>query len=229
MCGRFTGLTYDEIRDVIDLLERDTGFDVWDNWSEARDGEHLGDRADSFPGNTAGIIRPGGAGGGSPVLEPALLQWGYSVAWQDGPVFNTRIESALGKRGMWSDSIEKRRCVVPTLGFFEPHATEKTISARTGRAVKRPYHFASATPGPTFLAGIWQDDRFSVMTTEPNEWVSPVHRRMPVVLRPAEVFSWLWGGLEELAAFVDRSDIALCAEPQGILYEPSIPEQLSLF
>lgn len=246
MCGRFTGLTYDEIRDVIDMLERDAGFDVWEDWAEEREGERFESRDDSFPGSAANLIvsdAAGGAGGAggargagaAPAMAPALLTWGYDVSWQKNPVFNTRIESALSGSGggMWRDSIEHRRCVVPTLGFYEPHATERTISPRTGKPVKRPYRFEMPGGVPTLLAGVWQGDRFSVVTTEPNAWVRPVHDRMPLVLHPAEVPAWLWGSRDEYAALADRSSFELAARPQGELADAAAASpgggQLTLF
>ena len=230
MCGRFTGLTFDEIRDVIGLLERDAGFDVWDDWAVEHPDERLDGSTDAFPGRAANLIVPSGAaaGMGARAMEPACMTWGYAVDWQKQPLFNTRIEKALAGGGVWGASLERRRCVVPALAFFEPHATETAVSPRTGKPVKRPYRFAMPGGAPVLLAGVWQDDRFSVVTTEPNAWVSPVHARMPLVLRPAEVPLWLWGAREEYARLADRAGVELAVEPLGETAAPG-DSQLSLF
>lgn len=267
MCGRFTGLTYDEVREVLRHLNDDDVSDQWDDWAADVDedvaadaderaggavgagafggnqptGSHgvgatgsvayaSGDagegtpvptatpdgratgRTDVFPGMRATILAPEGG-----LLRAGLLTWGYSVPWQDGRVFNTRIESALGGGAMWRDSIANRRCIVPTLGFFEPHATERIRSFKTGKPIKRPYRFAIDDRMPTLLAGVWQRDEFSVLTTQPNGSVSPVHNRMPLVLRPSEVRTWLYG---DFASLADRSDMELRVQPLGELYEP---------
>ena len=102
------------------------------------------------------------------------------------------------------------------------------MSPRTGKPVKRPYRFAMPGGAPVLLAGVWQDDRFSVVTTEPNAWVSPVHARMPLVLRPAEVPLWLWGAREEYARLADRAGVELAVEPLGETAAPG-DSQLSLF
>lgn len=59
----------------------------------------------------------------------------------------------------------------------------------------------SASARPLLLGGIWQDGRFSIMTTEPNELVRPVHDRMPLVLSAQGALAWLAGSadVEELA------------------------------
>lgn len=82
---------------------------------------------------------------------------------------------------------------------------------------------ASASVRPLLLGGIWQDDRFSIMTTEPNEIVRPVHDRMPLVLSVQGALAWLDGRaeVEQIAAACMRS------EP----LHPAMPnqEQLTLF
>jgi putative SOS response-associated peptidase YedK len=155
-----------------------------------------------------------------------MLRWGYPVQWQAGPVFNTRIESLLAGKGMWRSSAENGRCLIPTRGFFERHATEKARSPKTGRQTKRFYEFTLVDEPVTWLAGVNEDGHFSVVTTEPNRFVAPVHHRMPLVLRREELPQWLegeWGGL------ANRSDVELAVSAED--ERPASPEgeQLSLF
>lgn len=58
----------------------------------------------------------------------------------------------------------------------------------------------------TLLAGVRNENAFSVITTEPNRYVAPIHKRMPIVLREHEVDQWLYGDYEALA---NRRDMAL--------------------
>jgi putative SOS response-associated peptidase YedK len=53
---------------------------------------------------------------------------------------------------------------------------------------------------PFGLAGLWdvwrkpdgkQLESFTIITTEPNELVRPIHNRMPVILRPEDEELWL--------------------------------------
>lgn len=145
-------------------------------------------------------------------LEIADMIWGYRVSWNAGPVFNARAETALGAANtMWDDSLRNRRCVIASHGFFEPHATETVVSARSGKPIKRQYRFTLAGDANIlFMAGVYEGGRFSVMTCAPNRWVRSVHDRMPVVLRANEVCTWLGTGYAQL---LDRANVALASQP----------------
>jgi putative SOS response-associated peptidase YedK len=56
------------------------------------------------------------------------------------------------------------------------------------------------TKEPFGLAGLWdvwrkpdgkQVESFTIITTEPNELVRPIHNRMPVILQPEDEEQWL--------------------------------------
>ena len=130
------------------------------------------------------------------------------------------------RRGIWSDAFRTGRCIVPTLGFFESSETETVASPRTGKPVKAQYRFA-APEGLTLLAGVREQDAFSVVTTEPNEQVAPVHGRMPLVLRAGEALQWLFG---DAAALADRTGVALDVSTEATpAASGSEGAQLSLF
>ena len=194
MCGRFVSLSWDEVLGVIQSIEMDTPFNPEPDWPARR--------PDAFPKSIAPIIVPE-----HDELVPLDLRWGFAAPWDERKVlFNTRIETALGQRsGVWREAIEHGRCIVPTFGFFEPSATETVASPRTGKLIKKQYEFA--LPGRlTLLAGVRNEDAFSVVTTSPNSYVAPIHARMPIVLEPDDVSRWLSG---DFAALADRSDVAL--------------------
>jgi putative SOS response-associated peptidase YedK len=53
---------------------------------------------------------------------------------------------------------------------------------------------------PFALAGLWdvwrkpdgkKVESFTIITTEPNELIQPIHNRMPVILRPEDEEQWL--------------------------------------
>ncbi|MDO4502596.1 MAG: SOS response-associated peptidase family protein [Coriobacteriia bacterium] len=155
------------------------------------------------------------------------LTWGFEVDWQKQPVFNTRIEHAGDLGSMWAESLGHRHCVVPVHRFFEPHQNEVVVSPRTGKTTKRQYAFGPAEGSPLpwlLLAGVFSNDRFSVVTTEPNAVMRPIHDRMPLVLEPHEVATWLSPDYAQLA---DRSRTQLHAAPE----HPDVPsfQQLTLF
>ena len=217
MCGRFSMLTYDEVLGTVRSIEFGVPFSPSPEWP-ARG-------RDAFPGSTVPLIISSEKN-----LEVAELSWGYPVSWQKGVVFNTRIESALAGSGMWSESIQRRRCVVPTLGFYEPHRSETYRNIRTGRTSKQQYFFTNPRLPLVLLAGVFEEDHFSVVTTEPNESVSPIHDRMPLVLEQQDARGWLGVDFAELAR---RTPAALSVKPVDSNAAPvdygSSPDQLSLF
>ena len=194
MCGRFVSLSWDEVLGVIQSIEMDTPFNP--------EPDRPARRPDAFPKSIAPIIVPK-----HDELVPLDLRWGFAAPWDERKVlFNTRIETALGQRsGVWREAIEHGRCIVPTFGFFEPSATETVASPRTGKLIKKQYEFA--LPGRlTLLAGVRNEDAFSVVTTGPSRFVAPSHARMPIALEPSEVIRWLTG---DFAVLADRSNVIL--------------------
>lgn len=156
---------------------------------------------DAYPGKRLPLLVPTQQGS----FEPKELIWGFDG--QPGTssklVFNTRLETALSQarwgRGLWCDVILNGRCLVPVRSFYE--SWTRTPPHR-GAQVRFTY------PGHQvfLLAGVWQNDRCSIVTTEPNASVAPMHSRMPLVLAPGESSIWLGPGFANLA---DRSHIVL--------------------
>ena len=197
MCHRFTMLTHDETQDVVRALSYGTA-PVWEpDWPVRAP------RVDAFPGSCVGIIVPTASGG----VEAVEATWGLTAPWAKRPVFNTRIETALSSEGgMWSRAIAQGRCIVPAARFFE---TQNQPDASDGVAKKRRrslYSFGMPDDAPVLLAGVQQDGCFSVVTTQPNASVVPVHDRMPLVLSWHEAWRWLGDGFASLA---DRGAIVL--------------------
>ena len=123
--------------------------------------------------------------------ELGSLTWGLVPSWStDGKgSINARSET-LETKGSFSESFQKRRCLILADGFFE--------WKKTGR-VKQPYYFQLNDESVFAFAGVW--DRWrrggvslvscAIITTEANELLSPIHDRMPVIL-PSELYDiWL--------------------------------------
>lgn len=134
---------------------------------------------DAFPGAGVDVI----VRGPESQLAVERLTWGFPVEWQQRPVYNTRLETAMGPNpGMWEQPIAQGRGIVVTGGFFEAHATQMARSPKTGRRIKQQYRFESGDGSPLLLATVCGQGRFSVVTTRPNANVAPVHNRMPLAL-----------------------------------------------
>ena len=162
---------------------------------------------DAYPGTKLPLFIPTQQGS----LEAAELTWGFDAPSNASSklVFNTRIETALSQaragRGLWSEAILNGRCLVPVRSFYESWTR---TPPRRGAQVRFNY------PGHQvfLLAGIWQGDRCSIVTTEPNASVAPTHSRMPLVLAPGESSIWLG---PDFAGLADRSRIMLDATPDA--------------
>ena len=143
-------------------------------------------------------------------LEVAELTWGFSTTFNASSklVFNTRMDTALRQlasgHGLWANPIAHNRCLVPVRSFYESW----TKSAERRHTDVR---FSMPNRRVFLLAGLYEDDRFSVVTTTPNEDVRHYHTRMPLVLAPGESRIWLGPDFGTLA---QRPSPRLDAEPE---------------
>lgn len=120
-----------------------------------------------------------------------FLQWGLIPSWsrEAKGIINARAET-LKEKPRFSESFRRRRCLIPADGFFEWQRTGKWT---------QPYFFQMKNGEPFAFAGIWDSWRndtqpiFScaIITTLPNELLSPIHDRMPAILRPETYNEWL--------------------------------------
>ena len=198
MCGRFILIPKDELNRII--------ADVKANLKNQQHANVMAASQDVYPKATVPVIVPCDDN-----LDVAEMTWGYEFSWSKAPVFNTRADTALrtstnGRPNVWSDSLKHRRCIVPSYGFYEPHKAETHPSPKTGKPIKQQYHFSLPDSDIVMMAGIWEDGHFSVITTEPNRWMADIHPRMPVVLLPDELETWLYGNFTNL---FDRSELEL--------------------
>jgi putative SOS response-associated peptidase YedK len=122
-----------------------------------------------------------------------LLTWGL-VLQRDPrrPLINVRVES-IGKRPPFREALERRRCLVPADGFYEWQEED-------GKKIPRWFHPAAG--GVISFAGIWDHEHhgFAILTTAANADVSPIHRRMPVIVGPDERDAWLDRGVDGASA-----------------------------
>jgi len=123
--------------------------------------------------------------------ELALFQWGLVPSWSVEPkgFINARAET-LEDKPSFSESFQRRRCLIPADGFYE--------WVRSGKH-KQPYFFQVQDETPFAFAGIWDQwqrngvsiNSCAIITTTPNELLATIHDRMPVILNPEAQESWL--------------------------------------
>lgn len=164
MCGRyrFTEEQSKEIRKIIEEVERKYGENA------VRSGEIR--PTAKVPVLTASRDGP----------SPELYTWGIRLP--NSLVINARAETAAEKP-MFRESVEKRRCVVPSTGFWEWDAD------------KRKYFFTLPEAQELYMAGLY-DVRdgascFCILTTAANESMRDVHDRMPLILTKSQILPWL--------------------------------------
>jgi putative SOS response-associated peptidase YedK len=126
-----------------------------------------------------------------------VAKWGLVNSWQTDAKsafkqINARSESAPS-RPAFRDAYVHRRCAVPADGFFEWTGTKEA---------RRPIWFHGPHDDLLLFAGLyesWRDPKtdawqrtFTILTTDANETVAPVHDRMPVILPPERIDEWLF-------------------------------------
>jgi len=105
---------------------------------------------------------------------------------------NARAET-ISTTATYREPFKKRRCLVPASGFYE----WKRLDAKN----KQPYAFNLVNGGMMAFAGLWDAwkdpangqwlQTFTIITTDGNELMAPVHNRLPVILHPGEFDRWL--------------------------------------
>ena len=124
----------------------------------------------------------------------AFVRWGLVPYWAGSPkdvkhTINARAESLLLKP-TFREAFLERRCLVIADGFYE---------WRTEGRRKTPMRIGFADRRLFGLAGVWdvwngpdgKQFTCAILTTTPNEVVSPIHNRMPVMLTPEAESVWL--------------------------------------
>ena len=132
---------------------------------------------DIFPSQKAAVLRESETG-----LALDAMEWGFPKFDGKGLLINARSETAL-ERKSFRDSIRQRRCIIPAKGFYEWN--EK----------KEKFSYERKDMRVLFMAGCYKryqtQDCFVILTTEANTSVSNVHDRMPLILHPDELESWI--------------------------------------
>lgn len=220
MCKRCIILTYDEVLDIVHRIEVGAPLNFNPDWPVRT--------TEAYPKSIAPLIVPKfdtatavptsslateSFNSPLPTFTPGSLgvrelSWGFEESWKPGVVFNTRIESTT--KPIWRESMEHRRCILPVLAFFETHREETYPSPKTGKLIKRQYEFRIPGQEVVFIGCIWREDTFSMVTTDANADMAPIHHRMPLIVRQKELPLWFGPDYQQLA---DRSEIRLESRP----------------
>lgn len=142
--------------------------------------------------------------------ELVMLRWGLVPFWARDPSIGNRMINAraetVAEKPSYRAPFKHRRCVILADGFYEWH--------REGD-VKIPYFVSLDSGEPFALAGLWEnwsdkESADSLQTTTPitiaaNEFMQPLHHRMPVILQPDTADEWLSGSTDYLGHAAERT------------------------
>ncbi|MDQ4121924.1 MAG: SOS response-associated peptidase [Acidobacteriota bacterium] len=124
------------------------------------------------------------------------LKWGLIPSWAKDAdavkgLINARAET-LAEKPSFRDAFRKRRCIIPASGFYE---------WQKARGGKQPYYFFLKNKHVFGFAGLFENridketgeilETCTIITTEANEVLRPVHDRMPVILKADNYELWL--------------------------------------
>ena len=191
MCGRYSlTVTPDE-------LYRLFGID---------DKLNLQPRFNVAPTQAAPVVRKTG---GKKNMD--MLRWGLIPPWSKDASIASKLINARGEtvaeKPSFRSAYESRRCLVPVDGFYE---------WRTEGGKKQPFRIGFREGKPFAFAGLWESwtvpegledtgdtvETFTIVTTNANPKLVPIHHRMPVIVDPTDYELWLEGGSDEANAVI---------------------------
>ena len=181
MCGRFT-LT----ADPADLKE---AF-YWADFGEA----DITPRYNIAPTQGVPVI----TNRGDKKLD--FFTWGLVPFWAKDPTIGSRMINArsetLAEKPSFRNAFKRRRCLILADGFYEWQKIP-------GEKTKIPTYIQLKGGKPFGMAGLWEEWNSpdgsqilstTIITTQPNEFMKPIHNRMPVILPAAAYEQWLEPG-----------------------------------
>ncbi|MFP3510545.1 SOS response-associated peptidase [Peribacillus sp. SIMBA_075] len=177
MCGRFTLFT--DIEEIKDRFDIQGSFDEEYQFSYNIAPSH----------SVLSVINDGTRN------RLGYLRWGLIPFWaKDEKVgykmINARAES-IAEKASFKNAYKKKRCLIIADSFYE---------WKKGPERKIPMRIKLKNHAPFGMAGLWESWKSpeginiyscSVITTVPNELMTSIHDRMPVILKPEDEKDWL--------------------------------------
>ncbi|MDP9100181.1 MAG: SOS response-associated peptidase [Verrucomicrobiota bacterium] len=108
----------------------------------------------------------------------AVAEWGFLAPWDKSKrIFNAAGET-IAIKPTFRESFKDRRCLIPADGFYEWPNKQPTL-----------IHFADDRL--FCFAGLWSGNAMTMITCAPNDFMRPIHHRMPAILRDDDYAAWL--------------------------------------
>ena len=216
MCGRYTQFhTIDEIAEKFDVELPEINFEP---------------RYNAAPTQLLPVVV---IERGKRILK--MMTWGLIPSWAESKVIGSKMINAraetLAEKPSFRNALKSRRCLIPVDGFYE--------WMPTGRG-KQPMRISLKSKEIFALAGLWETWKspvgevahsYTIITTDANELIAPIHDRMPVILTSNQN-DWLSDELflrQHLAMLKPYSSHEMIVEPVSKLLKNvgmDVPELL---
>ena len=137
------------------------------------------------------------------------LKWGIVPSWSKKkefkPLINARLET-INEKISFKKLIKLTRCVAVADGFYEWKREDKN---------KIPHYFLREDKKIMYIAAIYENNQFCLITEEATENVVDIHKRQPVILNENDVNRYLNLELD------GSSFLKECKKPKLNFYEIS--------
>jgi putative SOS response-associated peptidase YedK len=181
MCGRYTQMrTWAELLDLYGI-------------AESLSPSNFPPRYNIAPTQAVPVVRRQRDSG---ERELVTLRWGLVPSWAKdidigARLINARAETVANKPSFRA-AFKVRRCLIVADGFYEWQAQPK--------GPKQPFFITIAADRPFAFAGLWEEwwgagstliETCTIVTTEANAALRPIHARMPAILTVDRFDAWL--------------------------------------
>lgn len=175
MCGRYTLLSDElKIREAFDIPHPIESFETSYNVAPGQ--------------KVLAVIHDGRE------RRAGYIRWGLVPSWANDEkigykMINARSETAHEKPS-FKKLMARKRCMIIADSFYEWRKTDK---------LKEPERIELIDKRPFAFAGLWdqwkQDDKIlytcTILTKESNEFMEPIHHRMPIILPKDKEVGWI--------------------------------------
>jgi putative SOS response-associated peptidase YedK len=154
--------------------------------------------------------------------ELVRMRWGLVPRWARDPSIGAKMINARGEtiaeKPSFKMAFRRHRCLLPADGFYEWQTIAGAEHPR-----KQPLHIGMKDGSLFAMAGLYERwrsdsgdlvDSCTIVTTEANELLRPVHDRMPMIVAPEHYERWLD------AAHADVADLIAAFPSAAMAYYP---------
>ena len=113
------------------------------------------------------------------------LKWGMVPSWSKKkefkPLINARLET-IDEKVSFKKLIKLTRCIAVADGFYEWKREEK---------YKVPYYFLREDKKIMYIAAIYENNEFCLITEQASNNVNEIHHRQPVIINENDINRYL--------------------------------------